>query len=171
MRQKQKARTSKPLPSDQLPTASSMRHVEALTGMPLTLIRAMKEAGCAAFDMSNRVRLSILLKFFFQQYFDAADEKPPDGLATWREALNRVQTHRQEILLAKDKGTVLDLPEAERRAAEAEAYYGSELDRLMREMPPALCGLSARQIHGVLEKFIDELRLRSQKKFSQYARP
>lgn len=138
--------------------------------MPVSLMKALKEDGCQAFDAANRVKLGVLMRFFFDQYWDEK-EKPPDGLATWREALNRVQTHRQEILLAKDKGTVLDLPEAERRAAEGEAYYFSELDRMIREMPTALCGLSANQIHAKILQFVTELKARSREKFQAVAKP
>lgn len=155
---------------DLLPVLESMRQVSAATGMPHVLVKSLKNNGCRGFLPGGRVRLSDLLKSFFREYYDET-EKPPDGLATWREALNRVQTHRQEILLSKDKGTVLDLPEAERRAAEGEAYYFAECDRMLREMPTALCGLSAGQIHQRIAQFVIELKARSREKFKAVVKP
>lgn len=153
-----------------LPIANSMLQVQAWTGMPIELIKSLKSEGCEAFESGGRVRLGILLRFFFESYWDEV-EKPPDGLATWREALNRVQTHRQEILLDRDKGKVLDAQEAEARAAEAEAYYFSELDRALRELPTGLCGMTANQIADKLGQFFADLKTRSREKFKAVAQP
>src|ERR1041384_5955847 len=92
--------------NEAMPMANSMLQVKAWTAMPVELIKSLKQEGCQAFESGGRVRTGPLLRFFFEQYWDEV-EKPPDGLATWREALNRVQTHRQEILLDKDKGKTL----------------------------------------------------------------
>ena len=66
---------------------------------------------------------------------------------------------------------LISLPEAERRAAEAEAYYFDELDRAMRELPTALCGMDANQIADRLAGFFGELKVRSREKFKAVAMP
>lgn len=141
-----------------------MSHVTALTGMPVNLVREAKRQGCTAFHGSGRIDLAELLKWFFSQYGDES-ESPPDGLATWREALNKVQTKREELRLAKDKGEVIDFAAARQQSDEAETYYFDELDRLVREMPAALSGLSPEQINSKLETFCEEMKRASRVKF------
>ena len=157
----------KPKQPDKFPVANSMTQVTAWIGMPKALIVALKASGCQAFDSANRVKTGVLLRYFFTVYYaDGNLEQPPDGIATWREAWNRVETKRAEIKLEKDKGDVIGIADAEAQAAEAEGFYFAELDRMLRELPTALTGLSAAQVHAVLLRTITDLRQRSREKFA-----
>jgi hypothetical protein len=119
---------------ESLGSAHSMQQVKALTGMPNALIKAMKEAGCTAFNSGGRVNISELLRFFFESYNDG-DEKPPDGLATWREALNRSQTKRSDLELAKETGIVLTKEEITKTVQEFCGIFFGSLKRLRQEAP------------------------------------
>jgi len=153
-RQKQTAHIS-----DLLPVVSSMEQATACCGMTGAMLRKAKKAGCPAFEPANRIRLSVLLKWFFAQAIEeSGDEAPPDGLATWRDALNRAQTKREEIRLAKDKGQVVEFDEARRQASEAAALYFAELDRMCRELPPILKGLDEIGVFKKLEQRREEIR-------------
>jgi phage terminase Nu1 subunit (DNA packaging protein) len=122
------------------------------------MLRKAKAAGCPAFDSAGRIKLGVLLRWFFSQSADTEAEQPPDGLATWRDALNRVQTKREEIRLAKDRGQVVEFDEARRQASEAAALYFAELDRMCRELPPVLKGLGEVAIFEKLESRREEIR-------------
>ena len=124
-----------------------------------SLLKKAKKAGCPGFEAGGRVRLGEVLRWWFKQTaIESGDEQPPDGLATWRDALNRAQTKREEIRLAKDKGQVVEFDEARRQAAEAAALYFAELDRMCRELPPILKGLDEVGVFKKLEQRREEIR-------------
>lgn len=145
-----------------------MPQVVSVTGMPLAIIKTAKKNGCPAFMAGNRIRLEPLLKWFFAEFGDEQD-CPPDGLATWREALNRAQTKREELRLSKEKGDVMDIGEARSANAEAWAFVFAELERLCLEKPPALAGRSAVEIFEQLNAFKEKMRKDAKAKFEQAA--
>ena len=146
-------------PPEILPVVGSMEQATAACGMPVSMLKRAKRDGCPAFKPSNRIHLGELLRWFFAQTTqDMGDEQPPDGLATWRDALNRAQTKREEIRLAKDKGQVVEFDEARRQASEAAASYFAELDRMCRELPPILKGLDEIGVFKKLEQRREEIR-------------
>jgi hypothetical protein len=149
-----------------LPTLESMPQVHAVTGMPLGIIREAKKSGCAAFITGNRIALEPLLKWFFSEFDDAAD-RPPDGLHSWREALNRAQTKREELRLERERGELMSADEACRQAAAAMGLTFSELDRISRECPPALQGLDAVGVHKRLSAEIARMRETLREKFDE----
>jgi hypothetical protein len=144
--------------SDLLPVLSSMAQATACCGISASEMKLAKAAGCPAFEPANRIRLSVLLKWHFANSSKQDDEQPPDGLATWRDALNRAQTKREEIRLAKDKGQVVEFDEARRQASEAAALYFAELDRMCRELPPIVKGLDEIGVFKKLEQRREEIR-------------
>lgn len=141
-----------------MPTSPTMAAAHAATGMPLSVIRKAKAAGCPAFDSAGRIKLGVLSRWFWSQSTETEADQPPDGLATWRDALNRVQTKREEIRLEKDRGQVVDFDEARRQASEAAALYFAELDRLVMECPPVLKGCDEVTIHKKLSERREEIR-------------
>jgi hypothetical protein len=96
--------------------------------------------------------------WFAQAIEESGEDMPPDGLSSWRDALNRAQTKREEIRLAKDRGQVVEFDEAKRQAAEAAAVYFAELDRMCRELPPVLKGLDEIGVFNKLEARREEIR-------------
>ena len=123
------------------------------------MIKHAKRKGCKAFLSGGRIDSGILIPFLFKEMtVESGDEQPPDGLATWRDALNRAQTKREEIRLAKDKGQVVEFDEARRQASEAAALYFAELDRMCRELPPILKGLDEIHVFKKLEQRREEIR-------------
>jgi len=135
---------------DRMPVASSMVAASKMTGMPVALIKSLKNSGCKAFDSANRVNIGVLLKFFFETY-DDGNERPPDGLMTWREALNRVQTKREEIKLATEKDEVMPWEEAIRRLQNLQSTYWLGLKQIFAELPSELEHLDRTKIKTILD--------------------
>ncbi len=146
----------------------SIKQAAEWTGYPIGVLKKAKADGCDAF-VSSRVNLHRLIRWVSKAQKDAADL--PNGFSSWGDYLNRQRGLREAIKLEKDKGTVLDLTESKHHAAEAEAWYFNELDRMLREMPSALAGLSAMQVSECLNKFVKELRKSSREKFQAVAQP
>ncbi len=99
---------------------------------------------------------------------------PPDMRRKIADQRLRILTETAERLARENqvgRKELISLPEAERLAAEAERFYWAEIDRMVREMPPALCGLSAGQIHGKLSAFVDEMKKRSRAMFAAVSCP
>lgn len=136
----------------------SMAQLSAATGMPHAAIRAAKAAGCPAFIPGGRIVTLVLLRWFFREFDDGQGEKPPEGLATWREALNRIQTKREELKLRQDEGLMMLTADAKRQASEASVHFMAELERRDRELPPALAGLSAIEIFKRMKADTESIR-------------
>lgn len=151
---------------DALPVFESMPQVSAITGMPISLMRAAKKAGCPAFITGNRIRLELLLKWYFAQDGSSQSELP-EGLGTWREALNKVQTEREQLKLSNERGETMATADAERQSAEAMALTFAELERRDRELPPALAGLDAVAIFKRMKADTESIRKNLKKKFEE----
>ena len=147
--------------------AESMPQASASWGIPLAILKSAKKSGCPAFLSGNRIRLATFIRWYFENLAPTNGEEPPEGMANWREALNRVQTKREEIRLAKDRGEVVDFNEARRQASEAAALYFAALERVCREMPPALKGLDEISILKKLEARVEEVRNELNKAFEE----
>jgi hypothetical protein len=157
--------------STRMPTVASMASAVALTGMPLDVMRRMKSAGCDAFSSSGRVNIGKLIRAFFAEFTEGAADEMPDGVATWREALNRAQTKREELRLQKERGNLMDIESAKLQAAQAMEITFAEMDRLCREMPPALKGLDEVSIFQKLESRREEMRNALKESFAKVGEP
>lgn len=151
---------------DALPVFESMPQVSAITGMPVSLMRAAKKAGCPAFITGNRIRLELLLKWYFSQDGSSQSELP-EGLGTWREALNKVQTEREQLKLSNERGETMLTVDAQTQAASAMTEAFSELERMARELPPAMAGLDAVAIYKRMSAEIERIRKTLKKKFEE----
>lgn len=152
--------------TDSGPVFESMPHLSGTIGMPIGIVKALKAAGCPAFVAGNRVQLYPLLRQFFAEFGGGDSESaPPDGLPTWREALNRVQTQREEVKLAKEKGELMPTADAERMAGEAMGYCFAELERITVELPPAMAGMGAVEIHKRISGEVERMRRALVEKF------
>jgi hypothetical protein len=67
-------------------------------------------------------------------------------------------------------GDVIELAEVRRQVATAEGYFFNELDRMQREFPAMLAGLSPAKVRDQLDKFLKRLRERSREKFNEVQR-
>ena len=151
-----------------LPTFESMPQLHGATGMPLRIIREAKQAGCDAFVSGNRIRLGPLLKWFFAEFDDTPD-RPPDGLPTWREALNRAQTKREEMRLSVEAKEVIPISEAHSQAAQAMGAVFAGLSRMAGELPPVFESMNANQIAMRFNTAIELLRAELKHAFAQIA--
>ncbi len=72
------------------------------TGIPLSVLRAAKRAGCKAFDQAGRVHLGPLLRWLFND--TANDEAGTD----WHQRFKRAQAIGLEVRTAKERGDLVD---------------------------------------------------------------
>jgi hypothetical protein len=149
-----------------LPTFESMPQVRATTGMPITVIKAAKKSGCTAFVTGNRIKLGPLLRWFFSEFDDAA-ERPPDGLATWREALNRAQTKREELRLATESRELIPVADSEAAVGQAIGVLFAGLEMALGELPPMLEGRSLPEINSRCQTIIELLKTELRRAFAQ----
>jgi len=140
-----------------------MKNCAARTGLPLSFLKRCSTSGCPAFDSSNRVDLNKLLAWI-PKVLDSKEELPK-GFGTWTAFLNSVKAKREEIKLTKDRGEVMLVADAQQQVSEAVAYYFGELDRLLREIPPAVAGMDVINVHGKLKGILNSLREAAAKRF------
>lgn len=140
-----------------------MKSAAARTGLPLGFLRKCSAAGCPAFERNGRVDLNKLLPWI-PKVMESREELPA-GFDSWTAYLNSVKAKREDLRLQKERGEAIDINDAAEQARSAESYYFAELDRIEREFPPALAGLSATEISKRLKTFLDDLRQASREKF------
>jgi hypothetical protein len=79
-----------------------MASCSSATGIPLTLLRQAKRAGCSAFDQANRVHLFILLPWIFAQ------DRNASGNIDWHQRWKRAQAETAETNLATRRGELIE---------------------------------------------------------------
>ncbi len=122
---------------DRLPTLESMPQVFAMTGMPVGIVKSLKQAGCPAFIAGNRIRLGELLKFFFAT-FDDEKEKLPAGVSTWREHWNKIESKRAQIKLDMESAQVMSTDEVSQFMARLSQTYFLAVKQILAEAPREL---------------------------------
>jgi hypothetical protein len=139
---------------------TSMRSLQGSIGFPVALAKLCKDAGCSAFKPSGRIDAAELIRFYFAQQdkLAAGVEKLPSGVLSWRDALNKAQSKREEIRLAKERGEVIQFTDAHRQIAECMEFLFNELDRMKHEWPPALKGLGETSVYKIVDREIEKLR-------------
>ena len=144
------------------PIAESMTAAAGWTGFPLSLIARAKSSGCDAFRR-HQVDIQKLVRWVAKAHKSATDL--PEGFASWGDVLNQVKSDREKIRLEKDKGTALDVDEVNRAVADAEGFYWSSGERMCRELPAQLVGLTAIQAKTVVTRAWREMAEASREKF------
>lgn len=86
---------------------ASMREAATATGIAYAALQALKEQGLPGFERSGRVDMKLVLTALFATS-ENGDLAPPPGHRSWREALNKVQTQRQEVKLQLEKGRLIE---------------------------------------------------------------
>ena len=128
-------------PKIAIPQFSSMKQFEGALGFPVALQKVCKQAGCPGFKPGGRIDGPEVIRFYFNRQ-DALEaiEKPPAGVHTWREALNRAQTQRETLKLQRERGELVDMAQVQSEIAQAGLFLFNELDQLAQEWPPVLVG-------------------------------
>ena len=140
-----------------LPVYSSLNQCSAATGIPISILKQSKNAGCPAFDRGNRVYLRKFLSWAFIQ--------KKTGKIDWRGVLVMAKAQREELRLAKDRKQVMDFLEVKRQFAEAVGYLYSEHQRLRRELPAVCAGMNALALDTKFGEGLDGAWDRARKKF------
>ena len=135
-----------------------MKQAAAVTGIPESVLKDAKAAGCAAFK-HGRVDLALFLQWAFK------DNSLNAVAVNWREALLEAQTKRERIKLMHDQDVTVDKEDVIGMISRGMALVFTALDRRSNlELPPALKGLPEAGIRDRLLKSDAELQemLRSQ---------
>jgi len=93
---------------------------------------------------------------------------PPDVRRKIAEARLAILNETQKRLERENQiasAKVMPVEDAQRQATEAVHYYFGELDRLLRELPPAVAGMDAMAVHFKLKKSLTDLRDAAEKRF------
>jgi hypothetical protein len=86
--------------SSDLPSYPSIANCASRTGIPETVLKKAKAAGCPAFDAGSRVHLAKFLPWIFAR--EDADGKD------WGDTLKKFQALRQEVKLKQEEGELID---------------------------------------------------------------
>jgi hypothetical protein len=99
-----------------------------------------------------------------------AGSVPPDlrrKIAEQRLAILKATRARLEFENLRAAGETMLVSEAQRQAGEACGYFFSELQRMERELPPALAGGTAVDCFKRIHSFVEGLRKSAKEKFAQ----
>ena len=120
------------------------------------LVKAVKKGGSKAFLTGNRVDTGILIPELFASLAKGSDL--PDGIATPQDWLSTEKAKREAIKRQQDEKSVMPTVEAINHAVLAGGFFMSALERIARELPPALAGLPASGIAARLESETESIR-------------
>lgn len=124
----------------------SMTGCASATGIPLSVLRAVKKAGCM-FTSYGRCDLALFLRFWFAKNLSADDQ------INWSQRLKKADAKIREIELQLKEESVVSIQYVRELARDVIGNtYDAELDRLAHEMPAALKGKSETEIHAELRR-------------------
>ena len=152
-------------PRGAFPVMQTMEMAAVAIGVPISLVKAAKRAGCKAFLVSGRTDTAILIPYLFQMLHKGSDL--PDGFASWREMLEAEKAKREGIKRQQDEKSVMLTADAQRQAGEAMVMVFAELERRDRELPPALAGLPAVEIFKRMNADTEAIRRNLKTKFEE----
>ena len=143
-----------------------MAQAASFTGTPLEVLKSSKRNGCRAFKLGNRLDYLEFLKWFWTQ---AGDNKSqlPEGIASPQDWLAMEKAKREQIKRQQDEGSTMLTADAQTQAASAMTEAFSELERMARELPPAMAGLDAVAIYKRMSAEIERIRKTLKKKFEE----
>lgn len=148
------------------PVIEGIGALSSMLGVPESFVKKVKRDGSKAFLTHNRIDTGILIPELFAAMSKGASELP-DGFASWKELLESEKAKREQIKRQSDEGALMATAEAQRQAAQAMQICFSDMERISRELPPAIAGLGAVEIHKRLNSEIETLRKNLTKKFEE----
>jgi len=135
----------------------TMAQCASFTGTPLEVLKSAKRAGCMGFKLGNRVDYLEFLKWHWAKAKTTISELP-DGFASWKEVLESEKAKRESIKRQHDEGAMMPTADAVAQAGVAGGHFMSELERMARELPPSLAGLSAVDVHKRMSSEVESIR-------------
>lgn len=138
------------------PVLKGMKHAAGILHAPYEVIRQLRESGAAGFLSDNRMDTGIVVP----QIFDVVcgGQKLPAGCASWKEAGEKYRSLIAKHELELSEKLSIPAAEAQRQANECGGYMFGELERMVRELPPALAGLSTPEVHKRLRLEVERVR-------------
>jgi len=134
-----------------LPIYESIQQCSGATGIPPSVLKVAKRAGCPAFISGSRIDLAVLLKWYFAQSSDSRDLPP--GFTSWRAFREKVDALLRKSTLDRVEGDSMSVSEGKRQVAIAMGCVLNELKRMEQELPPIVVGMDAPGIHVEIKKF------------------
>jgi len=114
-----------------LPIYESIQQCSGATGIPPSVLKVAKRAGCPAFISGSRIDLAVLLKWYFAQSSDSRDLPP--GFTSWRAFREKVDALLRKSTLDRVEGDSMSVSEGKRQVANA------KLNRFGSPRPAAGC--------------------------------
>jgi hypothetical protein len=150
------AKIDKTQPKVRWPTIYGAESFSGLTHAPLPLIKKIRKGGSKAFLSGNRIDSLTLIC----DLFDALNSgtRLPDGIATPQDWLATEKARREAIKRQQDEKSVMPTAEVVRQAGEAGGVFMASLERMARELPPALAGCSVTAVAARMETEIENVR-------------
>jgi hypothetical protein len=136
---------------------ASMRQCAAVKGIPLSVLKAAKEAGAPGFRPSNRVYWEDLAPWL-EQHREALQQENTDTKEYWAKFKLRCDGLRSELALKKDNGELLSKTEVSQQLTRLSLAAASLLrTKLEEELPPRLLGLDVIAIREQMAKAVDSV--------------
>lgn len=142
-------------PNDKL-TYPSMANMSAAVGIPLTVLKSAKQAGCS-FVEHSRCDLGVFIRWYFSR--NLTEDERENWTSRGKRAIALLNEHKLE----REKQSALDRTTGIQMMTDVigQVFCG-ELDRLSQEMPAALKGKNETDIHAELRRQVvamkDKLR-------------
>ncbi len=148
---------------------ASMRQLSGAKDIPLTVIKAAKEAGAPGFSASNRIYWAELGPWL-QENIDSLKTAAGDkDKAQWILLKLKCDALRSELALAKEKGELIAKDEVSTQLTRLTSAASNLLKtKLEDEAPARLAGLDAIAIRQELARIVDDIAATFQKGLGQW---
>jgi len=140
------------------PIFESLKQAAAMTHWTKAELSACKATKSKAFIQGGRVDCEVLVRDMNDMLRTATDL--PAGFASWDEFGKSRRAKISDIELQEKQKLLMPTAEAVRHAATAGGMFMSELERLGRELPPALAGMPVSGVAARIESEFETLRRR-----------
>jgi hypothetical protein len=116
-----------------LPSYPSMSSMSSGAGIPLSVLKKAKRAGCPAFDHSGRCHLGPFLNWFFEK--DESDEA-----FDWTQRFKRAQALALENRAARERGALVEVQAVEKAIGKAASALRQRTFDTISHAPVQLAG-------------------------------
>jgi hypothetical protein len=146
-----------------------MEQFSGSTGVPVSVLKVAKRAGCPAFISGSRIDSAVFLRWYFAQSSDAHDL--PKGFTSWRAFREKIDALLKKSTLDRVEGDSMSVSEGKRQVAIAMGCVMNEQKRMEQELPPICSGLDPQGIHSELKKFHAESVAKWKAEFEKVGQP
>lgn len=152
-------------PRDSFAVVEGQEAFAAQWGYRVEVVKMAKKSGCPGFLAGNRIDPALAIPAINRLM--QTKSALPEGIATPQDWLATEKAKREAIKRQQDEGAMMPTADAIRQAGEAMGLTFAELERRDRELPPALAGLPAVEIHKRMTGDTESIRKTLKAKFQE----